>query len=146
MEPKICGWPGCNDEVSEVNPRTLKKYYYCEPHRQRAKVFKKNGYIRNKDKHNSACLKRYHDLRDRVISMYGDQCQCCGETERVFLALDHVSGGGNEHRRKRGGSHGVYLDAANKYDPKRFQILCHNCNMAKQLLGHCPHSLVSIEE
>jgi hypothetical protein len=59
----------------------------------------------------------------------------------VFLALDHVNGGGRKHRKQRGGNYGVYKDAIAKHDPDRFRILCHNCNFAIHQFGACPHSL-----
>src|SRR3954466_8582195 len=33
-------------------------------------------------------------LVDYVITGYGNSCNCCGETIRAFLTLDHVNGRG----------------------------------------------------
>ncbi len=69
-------------------------------------------------------------------------CKCCGESQIEFLSIDHVNGGGNQHRKELG--HGVHFDKwliDNGY-PEGFQVLCHNCNLAKGYYGYCPHSLV----
>ncbi len=69
-------------------------------------------------------------------------CVCCGESEIKFLCIDHINGGGNKHRREifgtsRSGNLSIWL-FNNKF-PEGYQILCHNCNMAKGAYGECPH-------
>lgn len=81
------------------------------------------------------------NLRKKVIAYYGNKCVCCGETEYTFLAIDHINGGGNEHRRKikKNGSNILKWLVTQNF-PKEFQILCHNCNMSKYLNGGvCAH-------
>ena len=70
-------------------------------------------------------------------------CMClggCSTNEPKFLAIDHIEGGGREHRRQIGTNGlGIYSWLrANKYPPG-FQVLCHNCNLAKGAYGQCPH-------
>lgn len=87
--------------------------------------------------------------RRRVIEHYkaGEIvcCACCGETEYKFLALDHIDGGGNRHRASIGIKSGatMYAWIENNNFPPLFQILCHNCNMAKGYFGKCPHGGLS---
>lgn len=38
-------------------------------------------------------------IKQKVFDHYGERCACCGETERLFLTLDHVNNDGAEHRR-----------------------------------------------
>ena len=79
--------------------------------------------------------------REKVIAAYGGKCGCCGETEYVFLTLDHVNDDGNEHRKRQGnngGSEMAYIDAIRREFPSDYQILCFNCNYAKYA-GGCPH-------
>lgn len=73
-------------------------------------------------------------------------CNCCGEKELKFLSIDHVNGGGNEHRRSMGrvdgkGGNISHWIRKNNF-PDGFQVLCHNCNMAKGFYGVCPHKLL----
>lgn len=68
-------------------------------------------------------------------------CACCGERRIEFLVVDHIEGGGSQHRKSIGGATGsafYYWLISNKY-PNGYQILCHNCNFAKSH-GGCPHS------
>ncbi len=92
-----------------------------------------------------------YECRNRVLKHYGDKCICCGESEHMFLALDHINGGGNEHRRqignnpnnRQGSSSTRFYKWVEKNDyPDILQILCHNCNMGKHLNdGICPHKI-----
>lgn len=69
------------------------------------------------------------------------KCACCEEPNLVFLVIDHIEGGGNEHRkqtRTRGG-YSFYLWLIREGFPEGFRVLCHNCNMATGTLGYCPH-------
>ena len=100
-----------------------------------------------------------HSLRLKVLQYYSKQlsksdipcCRCCGDNFHIdFLALDHIAG-----RRKMDSEsellklgYSSSLTSSNLLRwiiknnfPKGFQILCHNCNIAK---GHskdnkCPH-------
>lgn len=116
-------------EWRKQNPASYKAAYqrYFENHRVKTRQ----------------AQKKYRDhLRQQVIDHYGGKCQCCGETTREFLCIDHINGGGNEHRRQTsiwGGFH--FTRWLIKHDcPDGFQVLCHNCNMAKGMYGTCPHN------
>lgn len=37
---------------------------------------------------------------DHIYSHYGRECKCCGETEPIFLTLDHINDDGSAQRRK----------------------------------------------
>jgi hypothetical protein len=86
-------------------------------------------------------------LRLQVIEAYGAKCQCpgCDEDHIEFLALDHIHGGGNAHRKSlTGRSHGagdkVYRWLKRQGFPKdSFRLLCHNCNQSRGSYGYCPH-------
>ena len=77
-------------------------------------------------------------LRRLALAAYGACCQCCGETQYEFLAIDHINGGGRAHRRAIPGQ-SVYRWLKHNNFPEGFQVLCHNCNMAKAFYGACPH-------
>lgn len=89
----------------------------------------------------AAYAKRYrNDLKAQIFEAYGARCNCCGETNTGFLSIDHVNGGGNEHRKSVGGGAQVYLDIIRRGFPEDFQILCYNCNLGRQWNeGVCPH-------
>lgn len=76
-----------------------------------------------------------------VIRAYGGACACCGVTELVFLAIDHLDGDGARHRRSIGRQYATsswYRWLQKQNYPSGYQVLCHNCNFAKHW-GGCPH-------
>lgn len=76
-----------------------------------------------------------------VITHYGGRCACCGETEPLFLTIDHINGGGTAHRKEIGyfGS-SFYIWLRRENYPEGYQVLCFNCNCARGLNGGiCPH-------
>lgn len=90
-----------------------------------------------------------------VIEAYGGACACCGESEPVFLCVDHIENNGASHREQIG--YGRTTDGRRKVGsgsvmnswlvkngfPGGFQLLCANCNLGKQR-GICPHQNVGV--
>jgi len=75
-------------------------------------------------------------------------CNCCGITELDFLNIDHIKGKNEMMKNKtlrkigynsrRSGRHlGRWLIKNNF--PNGFQVLCFNCNVARELYRVCPH-------
>jgi hypothetical protein len=84
----------------------------------------------------------WNTVKDAAYAAYGGYvCACCGETEPLFLCLDHVDGAGNEHRRLIGGADRLYVWLKkNNYPTGLLQVLCFNCNQGKRLNNNvCPH-------
>jgi hypothetical protein len=109
---------------------------YREKKRQRAK----QQWEENPEACREARRKEYAKLRAEVLAAYGGKCTCCGESHPNFLAIDHVNGGGNRHRKEiGGGGHVMWRWLRKSGYPEGFQILCHNCNQAKGFYGACPH-------
>lgn len=90
---------------------------------------------------------RHVESRLRALRHYSPtdppSCACCGEDEPAFLAIDHINGGGHQHRKRmrrgRGGVSSIqFWLEANGY-PDGFRVLCHNCNQATGYYGRCPH-------
>ena len=85
-------------------------------------------------------------VKDLVLKHYSNgkpQCACCGESIYDFLAIDHINGGGNAHRKavtKGHGSTEFYRWLIKNNLPEGYQVLCHNCNYGKwRNNGVCPH-------
>lgn len=89
----------------------------------------------------AANAKKYRDsLRKRIIEGYGGECACCGEKEGQFLEIDHVNGGGTEHRKRLHHGPPIYKLIIEQNFPVDFQLLCSNCNQGRHLNGgKCPH-------
>ncbi len=81
-------------------------------------------------------------LKREAIQGYGGKCICCGESSIVFLCLDHIDNNGKEHRKQIGGGGGItYRWVIKNNFPPGIQILCWNCNSAKQIYGGCTHQI-----
>lgn len=121
-----CGKPGHDTDylVTRSTGRILKRCHECL-----------------KESNRRVANARHARRRQAALDRYGRICACCGEANTVFLAVDHVNGGGNNHRRVMGitGSASFYRWLDNNGWPDGFQTLCHNCNYAKHALGVCPH-------
>ena len=79
--------------------------------------------------------------RDKLYSLLGDKCACCGEKDRLFFQIDHIHNDGAKHREKVNGKNvhrGTSPDQLLGYlkdNPNGLQILCANCNYAKHHNG-----------
>jgi hypothetical protein len=86
--------------------------------------------------------------KQEMIDAYGGRCACCGEAEPEFLTLDHVGGGGGEHRKKfrdNGRNHvvGIRYELKKAGWPKdKYRLLCMSCNWATSRNKTCPHALL----
>ena len=95
------------------------------------------------------CIQRYQRKAYRrrkllVLKHYGGSpphCACCGEWHIVFLAIDHINGGGKAQSRFNKGGKIIDWIVRNKF-PEGFQILCMNCNWAKHVTKTCPHQKI----
>jgi hypothetical protein len=83
---------------------------------------------------------KYQAVKDEVFNHYGGYvCECCGESIKKFLTIDHINNDGKEHRKELG-SRIIYKWLKQNGFPEGFQVLCFNCNCGRQLNGGiCPH-------
>lgn len=147
----------------EAHKRKAKKWRQANPDKQRAanarwqasnpeksKAIRKAANAKwlanNRLARNSWEAERRAKVRHEVFMAYGGfLCACCGETEPMFLTIDHINNDGANHRRElkdkigNGGASFFTWLKANKF-PKGFQVLCRNCNWGKHANGGvCPH-------
>jgi len=77
------------------------------------------------------------NLKEEVLSYYGEGkpvCVRCGFNDIRALTIDHIRGGGMEHRKKIGIWGGIYFYSWLKRRgfPTGFQTLCMNCQLIKR--------------
>ena len=94
--------------------------------------------------------KRYHciyvkrktrEYRNTVIKCLGGICEKCGFADGRALQIDHVYGGGKQHRAKINNSLSYYKNILLSVlaDEELYQLLCANCNWIKRVeLDECP--------
>lgn len=133
---------------------------YIEKNRDKRNAQKRAHYQENRDKIrekqskyrevNIVKILEYNaqwqrETRKRVkadmIKAYGAACACCGETEPMFLELDHINNDGAAERKKHQNQFKEWLYLQKMGWPRdRHQLLCSNCNRGKQKNGGiCPH-------
>lgn len=84
---------------------------------------------------------RHVRLKAQCFAAYGGMCACCGESQIMFLTIDHVNDDGHVERKEYGYSttnqYKRILDAG---CPASYQVLCFNCNLGRACNGGvCPH-------
>lgn len=153
MKTKICTKCKTIKKYSEFNNNNFtktKKSNWCkdchkknyEDNREERKAYSRNRYRNNPKEKSLKTKARRERIRKDALSKYGNRCICCGEDTYEFLSFDHVFNDGALERKgpekMRGNK--FYLFLLNSPISERYQILCHNCNMAKQFYGKCPHN------
>lgn len=97
--------------------------------------------------HRQKAQRQRTKLKNQVFTHYGGKCVCCGESNWMFLTIDHVNGSGAAHRLeltgrpRQGGSTQMYRWLVKNNYPDGFQLLCWNCNVTKHIYGMCPHQM-----
>jgi hypothetical protein len=97
-----------------------------------------------KERVNARHRNQCRQVRREALEHYGGQpprCACCGEARMEFLAIDHIDGGGQAHRRKlnTGSGTSFYFKLRKLGWPEGLRVLCHNCNVSLGMYGYCPH-------
>lgn len=116
------------------------EWYYNQGGKERTLARQKKHREENPELYSERNRKNHWEDKMRSINAYGGKCECCGETEPKFLAIDHVEGGGNLHR-KTIKNQTIYAWLRQRNYPSGFRVLCHNCNMAIAFWKVCPHKL-----
>jgi len=107
----------------------------------------------NAERQNKYNRDQLRKKRLQIIDLLGGQCECCGESEYEFLAIDHRNGDGNKHRKELTGRNrsmngtrfcNIVLKEL-KFGTDRYRILCHNCNSAIGFYGSCPHKQATFD-
>jgi hypothetical protein len=113
-----------------------------ETQRERAR----NWYGKNSLHVRGNAKRRTQILRQEMLEAYGAWCNCCGESNPIFLTIDHIENDGANHRRTLNPNGGgcapsMMVDLKRKGWPKdKIQLLCFNCNMGRHRNGGiCPH-------
>ncbi|RDJ35314.1 MAG: hypothetical protein DWQ19_10900 [Crenarchaeota archaeon] len=120
---------------------------YRARHRDKIKKKKHLYYEQNKDhikcktvryqKHNPDKVKAYsktarENLKIEIFNHYCNcniECKNCGQNQLHLLTVDHVNGGGSQHKRR---IKNLYSWIKRNNFPEGFQVLCWNCQFRKK--------------
>lgn len=130
--------------------RFLGRMYECKTCK---KTYIQKWCVENQEKRNKVSAKYRDKIKLETLNAYSNgeiKCACCSEKYVEFLAIDHVENDGKQDRiaqqgKSNGGGYSFYLKLKKSGYPnkKKYQVLCHNCNQAKQSYGKCPHKTES---
>ena len=123
-------------KTSKEKLEYLKKYRAIPKNRDKHRKISRDWARKNKVRTRAYTRER----RLKCLLSYSNnkvECNCCGESTLEFMSIDHINGGGYKHKKSIGGDMYGWLIRNNF--PKGFQVLCHNCNLAKGFYGACPH-------
>jgi len=118
--------------------RTWRKKRYAE-HRDeilaKNRRWKQNRTPEQVDAYNKKTVAWKAGVKREVLEHYsnGEQAACavCGYNDIRALSIDHVNGGGRQHRESINGYHIYPWLRKNDY-PEGFQVLCMNCQFVKK--------------
>lgn len=109
----------------------------CAAHKNAAR---RARYAKDPQRHADRKKRQNRAIAKEVFEHYGKTCVCCGESEFLFLTIDHVNGGGTKHRKEVGQGTKFYRWLRREGYPDGYQVLCMNCNLGRHRNGGvCPH-------
>ena len=120
-----------------MNKKEYQARYYRD-NRERIIIQRKEWYKKNL----SLCSARHneynHSFRLKVLTHYGNgqlKCVQCGFSDERALSIDHINGGGNQHRKQSGCGTGIrlYFWLRKEGYPEGYQTLCMNCQFMKKV-------------
>lgn len=129
------------------HPESVNRYArnYYQKNREKIREYRrkwaKDNYARvmaypcrSPERRRALGLRYWQKLRSDVFALYGQQCAQCGFEDFRALQLDHINNDGCVVRQQYGAyKSGITLrDARKSYQPKKYQILCANCNTIKK--------------
>ena len=86
-----------------------------------------------RERYRVATRKSSHLNKIKILDFLGRRCVCCGETDEMYLEVDHVYNDG--YKEKSGSNKWRVMYKKLQVEPGRYQILCSNCNRAKHTNG-----------
>lgn len=133
---KHCVAERCKRRNSERSAAFRRRYRTDASIREKRSLDGKIWYQKNSDTIIAHRTELHRVSKLECLQYYGGNppsCAFCSESDSRFLALDHVKDDGISHRKTFRGSACVW---ARRNDfPPIFQILCHNCNFLKAIVG-----------
>jgi 5-methylcytosine-specific restriction endonuclease McrA len=128
--------------ISSPTRKQAAQRVYQEKIRDQRRQWNAEWIRNNRDRYNASKARYRLKIKMSALKMYSDPPQCahCGFKKLDSLVLDHINDDGAKHRREskiagRGSGVGTtiyeYLHRTGKMEG--LQVLCANCNMAKEL-------------
>ncbi len=126
------GKPHKNNRCKICKRRRQKEYLKNNPDIYKKHLLWAKNNIEKVRKYGRECAHRRNvALRNELLNHYSNgtcKCALCGEKRVACLSIDHINGGGNQHRKSIRAEGTVFYWWLKKNNfPKGFRIICMNC-------------------
>ena len=112
-------------QLAHVEERKEYMRKYAEEHRDELATYKQvAGKVARDAEH------------EKVFDLLGSVCVRCGFSDKRALNVDHINGGGHQHRLAVGSSSYWRVILTDPEAHTKYQILCSNCNQIKRIENH----------
>ena len=141
--------PEARKKIKEYTSKYQKKPEVRKKMQETAREYYHKPEVKKKLKENSAKIKLDVFTHYSKIISNSDVpiCACCGYDDLRFLSLDHIDGRIKiSEKEKKLISSGLWKYVKAQGFQKGYQVLCHNCNIAKGRGKYCPHQLDKINK
>lgn len=122
---------------AKSNPERKRRWHNDPDYRARQIISARKYKAGNREKIASQNKEMRRLRKLRVFEKYGGKCACCGEGRFEFLCIDHVDDDGGVERMTLQVA-GIYRKLETLPVMEGYQVLCHNCNLAKAFYGYSP--------
>lgn len=127
----------------EINARRRELYAANPEKREKGRLQTRGWNERNPGASARASARQRLRLLDETVAAYGGKCMCCGESEKIFMTIDHINNDGAKERKGLGNRSGVHLYRSLKkrgFPQDGYRLSCFNCNLGRARNGGiCPH-------
>lgn len=138
-----------NLRMKETRKTKAYKIYYSSYNKEWMRKYRKTKkYLAWRKEAGQKVIAKRKELKQAILAHYGGKCICCGISEHYFLSIDHINNDGYKSKDRGNGKkvknrvsgYLFYKQIVKDNYPNDLQILCFNCNTAKQHNGgKCPH-------
>lgn len=129
-----------NYRSSHIEQILKQRADYRDNNRQLLRESAKKFYHQNTDLIKQRQANWRYALKLEILEHYGGQrCSLCDEIRLGTLVIDHIAGGGCQHRRIVGSDNVFYRWLKKQGFPPGYRVLCANCNQ-KAIVGCTKYS------
>lgn len=125
------------DENWKIYDKNIGRYICQNCRKSTDKLYYTTSPDYNKKQRNRSRMRR-----SAVIFYYGNKCVQCDEDDYTKLTIDHINGGGSQHRKQISTNIVDYL-YNNLIDKDGYQVLCYNCNCSKNVKYKDKYALIN---
>tara|TARA_Y100000590_G_C15462856_1_gene917155 strand:- start:56 stop:880 length:825 start_codon:yes stop_codon:yes gene_type:complete len=133
------------DYQKHQKKRVAHQASYRQDNLEKVRKSSKQTWKKYSIRYNKQRVKFVLELKKEVLSHYSKNMSCanCNESELEFLAIDHIHGRNSVGHSRNFGSTTIYRWLKKQAFPSGYQVLCHNCNLIKEIVRRRNRKLLS---